>query len=218
MALLYLGRDITNPTQKDLDDSVDLLGKVRPYVHNIDTAGEIDAMANGDACLLVDSNGDAFQARKRAIEAHNGNNINYVVPKEGSLIWFDLLAIPKDAPHVVAAHRLLNYLMDPQVIANVTNYIGLANANSAATPLLDPSIANDPMVYPPAETLARLSPYPQYTSEQRRAITRLWQNFKTGQMRVSKTRGVFDSRHRSCGGIFFSVAAKRRCSAASTGR
>jgi putrescine transport system substrate-binding protein len=181
MALLYLGRDFTNPTNKDLDDVSALLGKVRPYVHNIDTLGEIEALANGDACALVDSNGDAFLARKRAKEANNGKNIGYVIPKEGSLIWFDLLAIPKDAPHVVNAHRLINYLMDPKVIADVTNYIGLANANSAATPLLNSSVARDPMVYPPHEALARLSPYPQYTSEQRRALTRLWQRFKAGE-------------------------------------
>jgi putrescine transport system substrate-binding protein len=180
IALSYLRRDPKNPTLKDLDDVAELLRRIRPYFHNIDTAGQIEAMANGDACVAIDSNTDTFLARKRAKEANNGININYVIPDEGSLIWFDLLAIPKDAPHVHNAHVLINYLMDPKVIADITDFIGLANANSAATPLLDPSIASDPMVYPPAETLLRLSPTPEYTPEQTRAITRLWQKFKTG--------------------------------------
>jgi putrescine transport system substrate-binding protein len=181
IVLSYLRRDFRNPTPQDLDDAADILRKIRPYIHNIDTAGQIEAMANGDACVAFDSNADAFLARRRAKEASNGININYVIPEEGSLIWFDLLAIPKDAPHVVNAHRLINYLMDPRVIADITDYIGLANANSAAIPLLDPSIASDPMVYPPPETLKRLFPCPEYTPEQTRAITRLWQRFKTGQ-------------------------------------
>jgi putrescine transport system substrate-binding protein len=181
IALSYLRRDLRNPTAQDLDDVADLLRKIRPYFHNIDTAGQIEAMANGEACVAIDSNVDAFLSHRRAREAKNGVNIKFVIPDEGSLIWFDLLAIPKDAPHVVNAHKLINYLMDPRVIADVTNFIGVANANSAATHLLDSSIASDPMVYPPLATLNRLSPYPKYTPEQTRAITRLWQKFKTGQ-------------------------------------
>jgi putrescine transport system substrate-binding protein len=181
LALSYLRRDINNPKLKDFDDVAELLRRIRPFFHNIDTAGQIEAMANGDACVAIDSNTDAFLARRRAREANNGININYVIPDEGSLIWFDLLAIPKDAPHALNAHLLINYLMDPKVIANITDYIGLANANSAATPLLDPSIASDPVVYPPPDTMKRLFPTPEYTPEQTRAITRLWQKFKTGQ-------------------------------------
>jgi putrescine transport system substrate-binding protein len=86
-----------------------------------------------------------------------------------------------DAPHVVSAHRLIDYFMDPKVSAGFTSYIGVANANIAATRLLDPSIKSDPIVYPTEETIKRLVPYPEYTPEQIRAITRLWQKFKTGQ-------------------------------------
>jgi putrescine transport system substrate-binding protein len=181
IVLSYLRRDVKNPTPRDLEDVAELLRKIRPYIHNIDTGGQIEAMVNGDACVALDSNGDAFVERRRAKEAGNGIDINLVIPEEGSLIWFDLLAIPKDAPHVVNAHQLINFLMDPKVIADITNYIGFANANSAATSLLDPSIASDPMVYPPPERLQRLSPIPEYTPEQTRAITRLWQKFKTSQ-------------------------------------
>ena len=181
IALSYLRRDSKNPTPQDLDNVADLLRKIRPYIQNIDTAGQIEAMANGDACVAFDSNGDAFVARRRAKEAKNGMKINFIIPDEGSLIWFDVLAVPHDAPHVANAHKLINYFMESKVIADITNYVGFANANSAATSLLDPSIAADPIVYPPLDRLQRLSPVPQYTPEQNRAITRLWQKFKTGQ-------------------------------------
>lgn len=181
IVLSYLRRDPKNPTTQDLDDVADLLRKIRPYIQNIDTAGQIEVIANGDACVAFDSNGDAFVARRRAKEAKNGIKINYIIPDEGSLIWFDILAVPKDAPHVANAHKLINYFMEPKVIADITNYIGFANANSAATSLLDPSIAADPIVYPPLDRLQVLSALPEYTPEQIRAITRLWQKFKTGQ-------------------------------------
>jgi putrescine transport system substrate-binding protein len=92
-----------------------------------------------------------------------------------------MLAIPKDAPHVANAHAFINYLMNPSVIANITNFVGYANANSAATPLIDTSILSDTVVYPTRDQQARLFVQMQDSAEQARAITRLWQRFKTGQ-------------------------------------
>ena len=116
----------------------------------------IDSMANGDICIALGYNGDFVQARNRARESHNGNKIDFIVPREGSLIWFDMLAIPKDAPHPANAHRLIDYLMSPAVIAEDSNFIGYANANRAATPLLSPSIATDPAIFPPPAERQRL--------------------------------------------------------------
>ncbi len=92
-----------------------------------------------------------------------------------------MLAIPRDAPHVANAYVFINYLMNPQVIANIANFIGFANANSAASPLLDPSIAADAAIYPTPEQKQRLIVQLEDTPEQSRAITRIWQKFKTGQ-------------------------------------
>ncbi len=181
IALKYLQRQPGAPTPQDLADVERLLISIRPYVRNIDTSGEIEAMANGDLCLSLSYNGDIVQARKRAVEANNGQRIRYVVPIEGSLMWLDLLAIPKDAPHAANAHRLINYLLTPSVMAHTTNAIGFANANAASTPLLDPSIASDTAIYPTAEQQQRVFLPTDYSPEQLRAITRLWQKFKTGQ-------------------------------------
>jgi putrescine transport system substrate-binding protein len=181
MVLISLGRPPNDPSAQDLADAEQLMVKFRPYVRNIDTSSQIQSLANGDVCVAMAYNGNVVQARKRAHEAKNGLLIDYLIPKEGSLIWFDLLAIPKDAPHVDNAYRLINYLMDPAVIANVTNSVGFANANKDATPLVDPAIAADPAVYPTPEQQQRLFLQTELTSEQVRVITRMWQRFKTGQ-------------------------------------
>jgi putrescine transport system substrate-binding protein len=181
IVLRYLGRDPQAPSPTDLADAEKVLIHVRPYVRTIDTSGEIDAVANGDICISLGYSGDFVQANKRAKEAKNGIELDYVIPEEGSMIGFDLLAIPKDAPHVANAYLLINYLIDPQVAANISNAIGYANANLAATPLLDASIAGDTTIYPTSTEQQRLFAQAEVSSEQSRAITRIWQRFKTGQ-------------------------------------
>jgi putrescine transport system substrate-binding protein len=181
LVLKYLGRNPNAATAQDLADVESVLSKIRPYVRTIDSSIDIQAMANGDICVALGYNGSFVQARNRAKEAKNGMNIGYVIPDEGSLLWFDMLAIPRDAPNAANAHLFINYLMAPQVIANISNFIGFANANSAASPLLEASIVADPIVYPPRDQQQRLFVQAEDSPEQSRAITRLWQKFKTAQ-------------------------------------
>jgi putrescine transport system substrate-binding protein len=141
----------------------------------------LEGLANGDLCLVVGYNGEFVQARRRASEAKNGVQIAYALPKEGSVVYFNMLAIPRDAPHAANAHLFLNYLMKPEVIAGITNFVGYANANLAATPLVDTSIANDTTSYPTPAQRETLFVQPASTPEQSRAMTRLWQKFKTEQ-------------------------------------
>jgi putrescine transport system substrate-binding protein len=181
LMLKYLGRDPNAPSPQDLADAESALLKIRPFIRNIDSSIGIEALANGDICMGLEYNGTAFQARSRARDAKNGIEVGYAIPNEGSLLWFDMLAIPRDAPNAAHAHRFINYLMDPQVIAHISNSIGNANANLAATPLLDPALVADGVVYPPPEELRTLFVQTEDSPEQARAITRLWQKFKTGQ-------------------------------------
>jgi putrescine transport system substrate-binding protein len=181
LVLQYLGRDPNTPTAADLAQVASVLTAIRPYIRTIDSANMIDSLANGDICIALGYNGDFVQARNRARDSNNGNQIAYIVPKEGSLIWFDMLAIPTDAPHPANAHALINYLMNPRTIADISNYIGYANANRAATPLLAASIAADPAIFPPAAERERLFVETMDDPEQLRLITRLWQRFKTAQ-------------------------------------
>jgi putrescine transport system substrate-binding protein len=181
LALIAMGRSPNDPRPQDLADAEKVMGRIRPFIRNIDTANQIQALANGDLCVIVAYNGNVVQARKRARDAGNSVGIEYLIPKEGSLLWFDLLAIPKDAPHPDNAYRLINYLMDPAVIANISNTTNFANANRDATPLMQSTVVADPAIYPPADQQQRLFSQTELTLDQIRAITRIWQKFKTGR-------------------------------------
>ena len=177
----YLGKDPNSQSPDDLALAEATLTKIRPFIRNINSSEYIEALANGDLCLAVAYNGDVMQARDRAREANKGIDIKYSQPKEGSILWFDMLAIPKDAPNPDSAYAFMNYMMTPQVIANVSNFKRYADANAAAQPLVLPAVKNDPGIYPTPEQRKQLSVQLSDSPEQTRAITRVWQKFKTGQ-------------------------------------
>jgi len=177
----YLGKDPNSQSPDDLVLGEAVLTKIRPYIRNINSSEYIEALANGDLCIAVGYNGDVMQARDRAHDANKGIEIKYFVPKEGSILWFDILAIPKDAPDPDSAYAYLNYIMTPQVIADISNFKRYANANAASQPLVLPSVRDDPGIYPPPEQRQKLAVQLADSADQTRAITRVWQKFKTGQ-------------------------------------
>jgi len=177
----YLGKDPNSQKPEDLAQGEAVLTKIRPYIRNINSSEYIEALANGDLCLAVGYNGDVMQARDRAHDANKGIDIKYSVPKEGTILWFDMLAIPKDAPNPDSAYAFINYIMTPQVIADISNFKRYANANTAAQPLVLDSVKDDPGIYPPPDLRQKLSVQLADSAEQTRAITRIWQKFKTGQ-------------------------------------
>ncbi len=177
----YLGKDPNSQNAGDLVLAEAVLSKIRPYIHNINSSEYIEALANGDLCIAVGYNGDVMQARDRAREANKGIEVKYFVPKEGSILWFDMLAIPKDAPNPDSAYAYLNYIMTPQVIADISNFKRYANGNIASQPLVLDSVKNDPGIYPPPEQRQKLAVQLADSADQTRAITRVWQKFKTGQ-------------------------------------
>ena len=181
VVLSYLGRDPNSQKPEDAAAAEETLLKIRPYIRNINSSEYIEALANGDLCVAVGYNGDILQARDRARDANKGVDVKYIVPKEGSILWFDMLAIPKDAPHPEAAYAYLNYIMEPKVTADITNFKRFANANAASAPYVLDSVKSDPAIYPPPELRQKLAVQLADSPDQTRAITRLWQKFKTGQ-------------------------------------
>ena len=177
----YLGKDPNSQKAEDLVAAEAVLLKIRPYIRNINSSEYIEALANGDLCLSLGYSGDVLQSRDRAHEANKGIDVKYFVPKEGTILWFDMLAIPKDAPHPAAAYAFLNYVMQPEVMASISNFKRFANANAASLPLIDKAVTGDPIIYPTPEDRKRLSVQLADSSDQTRAITRVWQRFKTGQ-------------------------------------
>jgi len=179
--LNYLGKDPNSQKPEDVQAAEATLLKIRPFIRNINSSEYIEALANGDLCVAVGYNGDVLQARDRARDANKGIDIKYVVPKEGSIIWFDMLAIPKDAPHPESAYAYINYLMEPKVIADISNFKRFANANLASQPYVLDSVKDDPAIYPPPQLREKLAVQLSDSPEQTRVITRMWEKFKTGQ-------------------------------------
>lgn len=179
-ALAYLGR---NPNSEDLDDlkaAEALLGAIRPYVRYIHSSQQINDLANGEICVSMGWSGDMMIAADRASEAENGVEIAYTIPQEGTIVWFDMLAIPADAPHPDNAHKFINYLLEPEVIAAVSNYVYYANPNAAAQQFVDEEVREDPGIYPPPEVKAKLFPDLAHSPQFTRQMTRAWTRFKTG--------------------------------------
>ena len=181
MTLAAMGKNPNSQDPADLEAAGELLMKIRPYLRYIDTQRMITDLANGEICVAVGYNGDILQARDRAEENETGQTIEYVIPKEGSIIWFDSYLIPADAPHPKNAHTFINYMLRPDVIAAVSNYTNYANGNQAATELVDEGVRNDPGVYPPPEIMTTLAPDLTDTEETTRIMTRMWTRFMTGK-------------------------------------
>ncbi len=180
-AMNYLGLDPNSTDAADLEAGAALLEKIRPYVRYFHSSQYINDLANGDVCVSVGWSGDVFQAMARAEEAENGVEIGYVIPDEGALQWFDMMAIPVDAPHPENALKFINFIMDAQITADITNYVWYANGNAASMPLVDEEITSDPGIFPTEEAKARLWAAKVYDARTDRLITRLWTRIKTGQ-------------------------------------
>ena len=179
--LNYLGRDPNSQKEEDFKDAEAVLLKIRPYIRNINSSEYIEALANGDLCIAVGYNGDVLQARDRARDANKGIEIKYMVPKEGSILWFDMLAVPKDAPDPESAYAYINYILTPKVSADISDFKRYATANTPGQALVQPAVLNDPAIYPPPDVRQKLAVQLADSPDQTRAITRMWQKFKTGQ-------------------------------------
>ncbi len=180
-ALLYLGRDPNSERPEDLAAAMDVLMAIRPYAREITASTVTQQMVDGQACIAVGVNGDFYLARKLARESGRPVEIRYVFPREGATLWVDVLAIPADAAHPRNAHRLIDYLMRPEVIARVTEATGYANANATGTGLLPAELRDDPTIYPGAEVMKRLHVGKFHTDEYVRMRNREFTRFRTGQ-------------------------------------
>jgi putrescine transport system substrate-binding protein len=179
-ALHYLHKDPFSKNPGDYQEASALLKSVRPYVTLFSSSGYINDMATGSICLSLGWNGDINIARARAIEGKTGQDIKAFVPKDGAILFFDMMAIPADAAHSKNAHLFMNYIMRPEVQAAITNKVKYANLNLAARKLINPEIANNPSSYPSAAEMATMIPPKALTNDIRRLESRAHTAFKTG--------------------------------------
>ncbi|WP_417598876.1 polyamine ABC transporter substrate-binding protein [Oceanospirillum sp.] len=183
-ALNYLGEEPTSNKRSDYKmnaPAAKLLTSVRPYVKQFTSSQYVNDLANGDSCVAVGYSGDVFQAAARAEEAGNGVEVMYTIPKEGTEIWFDMLLIPADAKNAENAHKFINFLLRPEIIAEITDYVWYANPNKDATKLVDTEIVSDGAIYPDDATKAKLYMTDKPSMSVLKVRNRLWSDIKTGR-------------------------------------
>ena len=180
IVLNYLGLDPQSQDQADLDKAMALLQSIRPYVRF--GKGQLPTeMATGDVCVAIGYSGDVIQAKNAAKEAGNGQQVEYVLPKEGTLAWISALAIPKNPPNPAAAHAFMDHLLTPEVAAHITEVTGYANGVGGSRELLPPELANDKVIFPEGETMAKLFVVGTVEDSLQRQRNRAWTRFRSGE-------------------------------------
>ena len=181
VALNYLGIDPNTSNPDELKKAEELITAIRPNIKKFHSSEYINALANGDICMALGWSGDIIQAGTRAQEAKNGQVIKYNIPKEGTQMWFDMMAIPADAKNVNEALAFLNYVNKPEVMAKASNFISYANGNLASQKFIDKSVLENPAVYPDAETMKKLYVKTPWDNKTQRVVTRMWTRIVTGK-------------------------------------
>jgi putrescine transport system substrate-binding protein len=176
--LHYIGKDANSESEEDLAAAEAVLTAVKPSIRYFHSSQYIDDLANGEICLALGYSGDIFIASDNAAE---GVEVGYVIPKEGAATLMDLLAIPADAPHPENAHKFIDFIMKPEVVAAITDYVFYANPNLAATEFVSEEVKGNPGIYPPAETVANAFALTAHSPEFEEVLTRTWTRIKTGQ-------------------------------------
>ncbi len=180
-ALTFLGRNPNSKAEADLKAAADLIASIRPNVRKFHSSEYLNALASGEICLVFGFSGDIKQAQKRAAEGKAEIEIGYAIPKEGTQLWFDNLAIPADAKNVEEAHALINFLLRPDIAARNTNVVAYANGNASSRALVNKTIIEDKTIYPEPATMARLYTITAPDPKTQRVMNRSWTRIKTGR-------------------------------------
>lgn len=181
VTLGYLGLNPDSKNEPDLRRAADALVRIRGSIRKFHSSEYINALASGEICMAVGYSGDILQAKRRAEEARNGNEIAYIIPKEGTLMWFDSFAIPADAVNPDEAHAFINFMLRPDIAARNSNFVSYATGNLPARALVNPDIRANPSIYPDDATFKRLYTNTAYDERLQRIVSRLWTRVKTGR-------------------------------------
>ncbi|WP_313625516.1 polyamine ABC transporter substrate-binding protein [Achromobacter sp.] len=179
--LKYLGKDPNSTNAADYQAAMEVLKQIRPYIRQFSSSGYIDELAVGDLCMVYGFSGDVMIARKRAQDAKKPYEVNYFIPKGGAPAWFDLMVIPKDAPHPEEALAFINYIETPKVHAAITNTMFYPNANKEARQFVNKDVAENPMIYPSAEVSKTLYVIKALPLNISRLQNKLWSELKLGK-------------------------------------
>ncbi|MFM0289706.1 polyamine ABC transporter substrate-binding protein [Paraburkholderia megapolitana] len=178
--LQYMHKDPNSTNPADYQAAFEVLKKVRPYITQFNSSGYINDLANNDICVALGWSGDVGIARRRTQEAKRSYEIKFSNAKEGGLLWFDVMVVPKDAPHAEAAMKWINYIEDPKVNSAITNEVFYPTANKAARQFVTPGVSEDTTVYPGDEVLSKMTLMRPVPTDILRLQNRLWAQLKTG--------------------------------------
>ncbi|MBV1863699.1 MAG: polyamine ABC transporter substrate-binding protein [Rhodobacteraceae bacterium] len=178
--LRYLGENPDSHDKDVLAKATPILEAIAPHVLKYHSSEYINALANGDICVAFGWSGDVLQARDRAAEADNGVEVEYAIPSQGALMWFDQMAIPADAPNPDGAHKFINFILDAQNMAAASNYVYYANGNLASQQFLIEDVIGDTAIYPDADTVRNLYITTSYPPKIQRVVNRAWTKVKSG--------------------------------------
>lgn len=183
IALKYIGKDPMSKSADDYKAAGEMLKAIRPSVTRFAGSGSdyIDQMAKGQICAVVGWSGDIMIAKDKSTKAKKPQQLEVLLPKTGGLLFFDVMAIPKDAKHPENAHKWINYIMKPEVHASLTNSVFYANPNKESMKFVKPALANDKAVFPDAAGLASMIPPPVHDQATKKLVTRTFTNFKAGR-------------------------------------
>jgi putrescine transport system substrate-binding protein len=181
VALHYLGLPTDSQKKEDIKKAEDLFLKIRPSVTYFHSSKYISDLANGNICVAVGYSGDVQQAKSRAAEAGDKVKVSYAIPKEGAGSFYDMVAIPKDAENVEGAYKFMNFLLQPKVMADITNAVRFPNGNAEATQYVNKEITSDPGIYPSADVQAKLYAIADLPAATQRDLTRSWTKIKSGK-------------------------------------
>ncbi|MCW5148377.1 polyamine ABC transporter substrate-binding protein [Burkholderia cenocepacia] len=177
--LQYMGKNPNSTNPNDYQEAYETLRKVRPYITQFNSMTFDSDLAGNDICVALGWSGGAGVARRRAIEEKRPYEIRFINPKEGGILWFDVMAVPKDAPHPDAAMKWINYIEEPKVNAAITNAVFYPSANQAAQKFVVPAIASDRSIYPPEAALEKMTLLKSLPVGIMRLENRLWLQLKT---------------------------------------
>jgi putrescine transport system substrate-binding protein len=176
--LNYLRLKPNSHDPADIEKAFAVLKRIRGSIQKFDNDNYISALADGDICVAVGYSGDVLQAKQFAEDAKKGVEIQYIIPKEGALKWFDGIAIPIGAPHWINAHAFIDFMQRPEIAAKNSNSIKYPNGNKASQAYLDKTFLENPVIYPPPSVMAKL--FISTLPDNMRIFTRPWLDLTSG--------------------------------------
>lgn len=176
MALMSLGYPLNSEDPRELDAALQRLLALKPsLLFAPSDVSAVDFLLDGEAVILLGWSGDAFYAQEQS------QDIQYVLPQEGTMLWGDRFVVSAQSPNKYAAELFLNFLLRPEVAGQIVNENYYAIANEAAHPFIDPALLDNPILYPPIQSIQKINWYTPLSPAGEQLYAEVWERFQAAQ-------------------------------------